>query len=63
LTKEEFIRARVEPELKKRIKEDMAAKGIATESEYIRRLVEGEIPILYEIKEQLDRIESKIDKK
>ena len=63
MTKEEFIRARVEPELKKRIKEDMAAKGIATESEYIRRLVEGEIPILYEIKEQLDRIESKIDKK
>lgn len=63
LTKEDYIRARVEPEVKKKIAEDMEILGIKTESEYIRKLVQGEIPMLREIKEQLDRIEKKLDKK
>jgi len=39
----------------------MQRLGINNESEYIRRLVDGEFPMLKEIKEQLDRIEEKID--
>jgi len=41
----------------------MQRLGINSESEYIRRLVDGEFPMLQEIKEQLDRIEEKIDQK
>ncbi len=63
MTKEDYIRARVDPEIKKKIAEDMAALGIKTESEYVRKLVEGEIPMLRDLKMQLDRIEKKIDQK
>jgi Mg2+ and Co2+ transporter CorA len=41
---------------------EMQRLGISNESEYIRRLVDGEFPMLKEIKEQLDRIEEKLDK-
>jgi antitoxin component of RelBE/YafQ-DinJ toxin-antitoxin module len=63
MTKDEIVQARVDPEIKKKIAEDMKKLGIKKESEYIRKLVEGEIPLLREIKEQLNRIEKKIDEK
>jgi tRNA(Phe) wybutosine-synthesizing methylase Tyw3 len=63
ITKEEFIAARVDPEVKKKITEDMKKLGIKKESEYLRKLVEDEIPMLREIKEQLDRIEKKLESK
>ena len=63
LTKSEYIRTRVDAETKQKIIAEMQRLGINNESEYIRRLVDGEFPMLQEIKEQLDRIEEKIDQK
>ena len=63
MTKSEYIRTRVDADTKQKITEEMHRLGIDSESEYIRRLVDGEFPMLQEIKEQLDRIEKKIDKK
>ena len=63
LTKSEYIRTRVDAETKQKIIAEMQRLGINSESEYIRRLVDGEFPMLQEIKEQLDRIEEKIDQK
>ena len=63
MTKSEFIRTRVDADIKQKIIAEMQRLGINNESEYIRRLVDGEFPMLKEIKEQLDRIEEKIDQK
>jgi Mg2+ and Co2+ transporter CorA len=61
LTKNEYIRTRVDADTKQKIIAEMQRLGITNESEYIRRLVDGEFPMLKEIKDQLDRIEEKID--
>ena len=63
LTKSEFVRTRVDADTKQKMVAEMQRLGINNESEYIRRLVKGEFPMLKEIKEQLDRIEEKIEKK
>jgi tRNA(Phe) wybutosine-synthesizing methylase Tyw3 len=63
LTKSEFLRTRVDAETKQKMASEMQRLGINTESEYIRRLVNGEFPLLKEIKEQLDRIEEKVEQK
>ena len=63
LTKSEYIRTRVDADTKQKIIAEMQRLGIDNESEYIRWLVDGEFPMLKEIKEQLDRIEEKIDQK
>jgi antitoxin component of RelBE/YafQ-DinJ toxin-antitoxin module len=63
LTKSEYIRTRVDADTKQKIVAEMQRLGIDNESEYIRRLVDGELPMLKEIKEQLDRIEEKLDQK
>lgn len=62
LTKSEYIRTRVDADTKQKMAAEMQRLGISNESEYIRRLVDGEFPMLKEIKEQLDRIEEKLEK-
>jgi hypothetical protein len=54
-----MIRTRVDPTTKEKIRQE-AEKLKITESEYIRRTITGDFPLLRDIKEQLDRIEKEL---
>lgn len=51
--KDLFIQARISKELREKINEDMKRLGIESESDYLRKVLSGEVSSLSDIKEQL----------